>query len=165
MGIYQTKAELQEECRQRGLSACGCKDDLYKRLSGTKKEKLTRYKDFTPAIIADETIIEENIRCTEKHRAYFESRLGKNFTFRVPFQKWLKDNSGKTYLDAVHAYKDVCGKKTDIEAQFEYNAYIRAFFSGTEGLTLSDAIKCWKNKKSKVLHPIFEEGDLSVLKE
>ena len=43
------------------------------------------------------------------------------------------------------------------------NTYIKAFFSQTEGLMLSDAIKCWKYKKTITLHPIFEVDDLKVL--
>lgn len=164
MRIYQTKAELQEECRKKELSANGSKEELYDRLNGKASVQKTKGRDNTPSLITDDTIIEENIRCSEKHRAYFESRLGRSFTFKVQFQRWLKDNHGKTYLDAVHAYRDVCKAKPDAGPQFEYNAYIREFFSETEGLTLSDAIKCWKHKKKKCLHPLFEQEDLSVLK-
>ena len=82
-----------------------------------------------------------------KHREYFMSKLGKGFSFKVSFQKWLKANAGKTYLDAVNAYKDIIKVKEKIDPQFEYNAYIKAFFSSCKGYTLSDAIKCWNYKK------------------
>ncbi|WP_330370015.1 DUF6434 domain-containing protein [Butyrivibrio sp. NC2002] len=43
--------------------------------------------------------IEENIICSEVHRAFFKSKIGESFSFNVTFQKWLKANSGK--------YKDI----------------------------------------------------------
>ncbi len=38
--------------------------------------------------------------------------------------------------------------KTQIDKQFEYNTYIRAFFADNRGKTLEDAIKCWKYKNN-----------------
>lgn len=163
MEKYQTKAELQKECKKRGISANGSKEELYNRINGKEEVRKTKVRDNSPSVITDDTIIEENIRCSEKHRAYFISKLGKAFTFKVSFQKWLKQNHGKTYLDAVQAYREVCKIKPDVDSQFEYNTYIKAFFSQTEGLMLSDAMKCWKYKKTITLHPIFEVDDLKVL--
>ena len=162
--MYKTKEELKEECRTLGLPVSGSKEDLIKRLTAGNVEVKTRVKGNIPSVIADDTLIEENIVCSQKHREYFESKLGKSFSFKVSFQKWLKENNGKTYLDAVNAYKDVIKVKQTIDPQFEYNAYIKAFFSNNKGYTLSDAIKCWNYKKTKVLHPVFDISDLEVLK-
>lgn len=38
-------------------------------------------------------------------RAFFEQYLGKGFRFKVAFQRWMRENAGKTYGDAVEAYK------------------------------------------------------------
>ena len=103
MEKYQTKAELQKECKKRGISANGSKEELYNRINGKEEVRKTKVRDNSPSVITDDTIIEENIRCSENHRAYFISKLGKGFTFKVSFQKWLKQNHGKTYLDAVQA--------------------------------------------------------------
>ena len=54
-------------------------------------------------------------------------------------------------------------EKQEIDPQFEYNAYVKAFFSTCKGYNLNDAIRCWNYKKAKALHPIFEESDLEVL--
>ena len=162
--MYKTKDELKEECRSLGLPVSGSKEDLIIRLATLSIDaKKSRKANNIPSEITDNTLIEENIICSQKHREYFVSKLGKSFSFKVSFQRWLKENSGKTYLDAVNAYKSVIKVKQVIEPQFEYNAYIKAFFSKCNGYTLKDAIKCWNYKKTKVLHPVFEESDLKVL--
>ena len=67
------------------------------------------------------------------------------------FQKWLKENTGKTYREAIAAYSRILEQKkkgtTTIDRQFEYNTYVRDFFADNKGKSLEDAIKCWKYKK------------------
>ena len=94
--------------------------------------------------ITEETIIERDIVCSEKHRAFFSEKIGKSFSFNVPFRKWLKANAGKTYGDATRAYYRILEEKkltkTEIGGQFEYNRYIRDFFADNPGKNLHDAI-------------------------
>ena len=114
--MYKTKEELKKECRALGLPVSGSKEDLIYRLkTGEPTTIKTRVKSNTPTVITDETLIEENIVCSQKHREYFVSKLGNGFSFKVSFQKWLKANAGKTYLDAVNAYKDVIKVKEKID--------------------------------------------------
>ncbi len=44
-------------------------------------------------VIAENTVIEPNVVCSEKHRAFFIEKIGKSFSFNVLFQKWLKSNA------------------------------------------------------------------------
>ncbi len=85
------------------------------------------------------------------------------------FQKWLKENAGKTYRDAIDAYYQILENKkkgrTKIDRQFEYNTYIRDFFEDNKGKTLEDAIKCWKYKKELKGHNRYEKTDLTALKQ
>ena len=53
--------------------------------------------------------------------------------------------------------------KSSIDGQFEYNTYIRDFFEDNKGLSLDDAIKCWKYKKSLPGSNKYEPSDLSIL--
>lgn len=103
----------------------------------------------------------------EKHRAFFKQVIGKSFSFNVLFQKWLKQNTGKTYSDAINAYYQIIEEKkrakTTIGKQFEYNTYIRDFYADNSGKTLEDAIKCWKYKKQLHGHNKYEKSDLIVL--
>ena len=84
---------------------------------------------------------------------FFRERIGKTFSFNVLIQKWLKNNAGKTYADAISAYYDILKNKKKnksvIKKQFEYNTYIRDFFEDNKGKKLEDAISCWNYKKNK----------------
>ena len=171
--FYYLKEELVVFCRKNGLPTSGGKIELTERiahfldtgevLSVSRKRKSV----INIATITEETIIESNFVCSETHRAFFKEKIGKTFSFNVVFQKWLKNNSGKTYKEAIHAYykilEDKKKGKTTIDKQFEYNTYIRDFFADNENKTLEHAIKCWKYKKSMKGHNRYEESDLIVL--
>ena len=168
---YWLKDELVEFLRENGLPVTGGKTELTDRIAdfldtgnvnAPKRTRRTSKKsagDITP-----DTVIEENFVCYEKHRAFFKTQLGESFTFNVKFQKWLKSNAGKTYRDAVEAYKEIKkdkgGRKT-IDSQFEYNTYIRDFFEHNPGHPLEEAIRCWKYKKSQPGSHKYEDSDLT----
>ena len=117
--------------------------------------------------LTEDAVIEPNIVCSEKHRAFFSEKIGKSFSFNVPFQKWLKANAGKTYGDAIRAYYRILEEKkqckTEIGRQFEYNTYIRDFFADNPGKSLHDAIVCWNYKKGLPGHHRYEQSDLRAL--
>lgn len=172
---YYLKEELVQFCRDNGLPASGGKQELTERIAGfldtgkikeTSSRSPVRSGKRITEITAD-SIIEENIVCSEIHRAFFKSEIGESFSFNVAFQKWLKANAGKTYSDAVDAYYEIKRNKDKgpkvIGKQFEYNTYIRDFFEDNKGASLDDAIRCWKYKKSLKGHNKYERSDLEVL--
>ncbi|MGN0537757.1 MAG: DUF6434 domain-containing protein [Acutalibacteraceae bacterium] len=172
--FYYLKEELVDFCRKNGLPTVGGKVELTDRIShfldtdeilspkSTYKKKETQIEN-----IDEDTKIEENFVCSEKHRAFFKKHIGNSFSFNVLFQKWLKNNAGKTYKEAIIAYyqilEDKKKGKTSIGQQFEYNTYIRDFFEDNQGKTLDDAIKCWKYKKQLRGHNRYERSDLIIL--
>lgn len=172
--FYYLKEELVAFCREYNLPVKGGKIELTNRIahfldtgeiiesSSPNKKRIDIGK------ITDDTVIEENIVCSEKHRAFFIERIGNSFSFNVLFQKWLKSNAGKTYGDAINAYYDIIKEKkkgrSRIDKQFEYNTYIRDFFEDNKDHSLSEAIICWKYKKSLPGHNRYERSDLRVLK-
>lgn len=172
---YYLKEELVQFCRDNGLPASGGKQELTERIAtfldtGKIKETSSRSpvrsgKKITE--ITADSIIEENIVCSEVHRAFFKSEIGESFSFNVAFQRWLKANAGKTYSDAVDAYYEIKRNKDKgpkiIGKQFEYNTYIRDFFEDNKGASLDDAIRCWKYKKSLKGHNKYERSDLEIL--
>ena len=170
---YYLKEELVDFCRQKGLQTSGSKQELTERIAcflETGKRTKTNPKPKSTVNIGDiteDTLIEPNIVCSEKHRAFFKEQIGKTFSFNVAFQKWLKSNSGKTYADAIQAYYAILEEKkkgkTVIDKQFEYNTYIRDFFADNQGMSLENAIKCWKYKKSLKGHNRYEKTDLIAL--
>lgn len=172
---YYLKEELVRFCRANCLPASGSKAELTERIAyylKTGKVLSPVQKRKTSAVteaITESTLIEENIVCSEKHRAFFKEKIGKSFSFNMQFQKWLKGNAGKTYADAITAYHQIMEQKktakTTIDKQFEYNTYIRDFFADNQGRNLDDAIRCWKYKKSLSGHNLYERSDLTALNE
>ncbi len=171
--FYYLKQELANFCKQKRLPTSGNKQVLTDRiayfLDTGKSIKLstTKEKSINVGIITESTIIEQNIICSQKHRAFFNEKIGKSFSFNVLFQKWLKANAGKTYGDAIKAYyqilKEKKQRKNKIDRQFEYNAYIRDFFINNPGKSLHDAIICWNYKKTLPGDHCYNQSDLSVL--
>lgn len=171
--FYYLKEELVDFCRENNLPVSGGKTELTDRiayfldtgkiLENSVKRKTTK----NVGLITENTIIEPDIVCSEKHRAFFKEKVGKRFSFTVLFQKWLKGNAGKTYGDAVTAYYQILEEKkkgkTTIDKQFEYNTYIRDFFVDNPGSSLEEAITCWKYKKSLQGHNRYEQSDLVAL--
>lgn len=171
--FYYLKEELVAFCKHEDIQATGSKDELTnriahflktgKRLKADKKRKIKN--EISSLLLEDK--IEENFVCSEVHRAFFKENIGNTFSFNVKFQQWLKQNSGKTYKDAIDAYykiiEDKKQNKTTIDKQFEYNTYIRDFFDDNKGASLKDAIKCWKYKKSLAGHNRYEKEDLRTL--
>lgn len=172
--FYYLKQELVDFCRANGLPVSGDKIELTDRVAhflstGKTLPHVPKRKSPPPSDpITDDSVIEDNIVFSEKHRAFFVEKIGKTFSFNVPFQHWLKSNAGKTYADAVGAYYRVLEEKkhskTAIGKQFEYNTYIRDFFADNRGKTLADAIVCWRYKKSLPGNNRYDSTDLIALK-
>lgn len=171
--FYYLKEELVDFCRKNGLPASGGKIEIADRIAhfldtGKVLSSPTAKKQtIVSRSIDEQTEIEPNFVCSERHRAFFKAHIGSGFSFNVAFQKWLKSNAGKTYGEAIAAYhqilKDKKKEKTTIDKQFEYNTYIRDFFADNKGKSLEDAIMCWKYKKQLKGHNRYERSDLTAL--
>lgn len=172
---YYLKEELVKFCRENGLPVSGSKTVLTERVAYFLETGRILPGTAEPAAkksgiifeISLESVIEPGFVCSEKHRKFFKEHIGSSFSFNVPFQQWLKVNSGKTYRDAVNAYYELRknrkkGKST-INKQFEYNTYIRDFFAENPGKSLADAIRCWKYKKNLPGSHKYEKSDLLIL--
>lgn len=178
--FYYLKEELVDFCRKNGLPVSGGKIEITDRIAHflntgevlaalptRKKSALGKAAVVSPEICED-TKIAPNFVCSEQHRAFFKEHIGNSFSFNVAFQKWLKNNAGKTFGDAIIAYDQILEEKkkgkTKIDKQFEYNTYIRDFFADNPGKSLEKAIRCWKYKKQLQGHNRYESTDLAALK-
>lgn len=171
--FYYLKQELIDFCLENRLPASGSKAELTDRIAyfldtgSVLKPTAERKTAVSIGTLTEDTVIEPNIVCSEKHRAFFSEKIGKSFSFNVLFQKWLKANTGKTYGDAIRAYYRILEEKkqtkTEIGGQFEYNTYIRDFFADNPGKNLHDAIVCWNYKKGLPGHHRYEQSDLCAL--
>jgi hypothetical protein len=174
--FYYLKEELVNFCKDNGLPTSGGKIEITDRIAHyldtgevLPVSATRRAKSAITEIIKEESEIERGFVCSEKHRTFFKERIGQSFSFNVTFQKWLKENAGKTYSQAIGAYHQILKEKkkskTTIDKQFEYNTYIRDFFEDNRGSQLEAAIKCWKYKKALQGHNRYEKADLIVLEE
>lgn len=172
--FYYLKEELIDFCKKNDLPVSGGKVELTDRiayfLDSGEILFTPKIKKKAPIIISDineDTEIEANFVCSQQHRAFFKEHIGSSFSFNVAFQKWLKNNTGKTYKEAIIAYKQIVKDKkngiTKIDKQFEYNTYIRDFFADNQDRSLKEAIKCWKYKKQLQGHNRYERIDLVAI--
>jgi len=187
---YFLKEELVRFCREKGLPTGGSKSELTERaarfLSGSAvvendddfaepevslgREKVRRRVANSNEVLSEESVIEEGFICSERHRAFFQEKIGAGFRFVVPFQRWLKANAGRTYGEAIEAYREIMRKKSrgdvteEIGPQFEYNRYVRDFFADNRGqYELQEAVMCWKYKRDLPGHNRYERADLKAL--
>lgn len=171
--FYYLKAELVDFCRKNTLPTSGGKLEITDRIAyflDTGKilpASSAKKKAIAISGIQEDTRIEPNFVCSEKHRVFFKEHIGGSFSFNVAFQKWLKGNAGKTYKEAITAYYQILEEKkmgkTKIDKQFQYNTYIRDFFADNQGKSLEEAIKCWKYKKHLQGHNRYERPDLIAI--
>ena len=171
--FYYLKKELVDFCKKNNLPTSGGKLEITDRIAyflDTGKVlsvPIVKKRSTTVSDIYEDTKIEVDFVCTEHHRSFFKKSIGNSFSFNVAFQKWLKNNAGKSYKEAISAYyqilEDKKKKKTKIDSQFEYNTYIRDFYYDNQGKSLKEAINCWKYKKSLQGHNRYEKSDLVAL--
>lgn len=185
--FYYLKKELIEFCKFENLKSSGNKEQLEKRIiyylkTGKKLNETSsvcvagkKLNETSSACGVDKHLnkislnskLGKNFTCSQDVRKFFKKEIGNNFTFKVPFLKWLKSHPDNTYSDAINEFYKIQSElksgKTKIDKQFQYNSYIRDFFKNNKGKSLNDAIKCWKFKKSLKGHNKYENSDLIVL--
>lgn len=148
--FYYLKEELVSFCKENGIPISGGKIEIADRIAyflDTGKvlsAPRARKKATAISTISEDTKIEANFVCSEKHRAFFREHIGSGFSFNVAFQKWLKNNTGKTYREALAAYYQILEDKK-------------------KGKSLEEAIKCWKYKKQLQGHNRYERTDLIAI--
>ena len=100
--FYYLKQELTDFCKENGLPASGSKAELTDRIAyfldtgNVLKFSAERKTAVNIGTLTEGTVIEPNIVCSEKHRAFFREKIGKSFFFNVPFQKCINTYTIKT---------------------------------------------------------------------
>lgn len=163
MDFYWLKEELQSFCRDNGISASGSKIEISDRIETflrtgkikkPQRNSKTNTKPRTNSELSLDTVITENHRCSQDVRAFFKEVIP-NFHFSTYIQNYIKNNIGKTYRDVVDAWYEEEKRKKDpshqkkIPPQFEYNQFIRDFFSDSKnkGKSRAAAIEAWHKIK------------------
>jgi hypothetical protein len=187
--FYYLKEELLAFCRTNGLGTSGSKTDLTSRVESflrtgrvpegatTAADAPARRRTTPPAAVAQEepaldAQLGPNFKCTEERRSFFESQVGRRFHFSVKLQRYLRSNPKATYADAIAEWRRLDAARSgpaqdtetdQIDPQFEYNRYIRAFFADNPGLKLNDAIACWRFRRGLPGERTYTRADLSTL--
>ncbi len=176
---YWLKEELSSFCKTHNISRSGNKADLTDKVyhflkTGKVSITITSLKTKKSMVpntkLSIDAKIPEGYRNDENHRSFFKQEIGDHFKFNVPFMNWMKQNSGRTYEDAIAQWQKIIeekknGKKRTISGQFEYNEYTRDFFLANPKALREDAIKCWKYKKSLPGQNSYEDSDLNIINE
>jgi len=176
LDYYWLKEELIDFCKLNNLPRGGMKKELTDRIAHylktgevlNIKRKKTIGNSIAPSLLSLDSVIQIGYKNDENHREFFKLIIGSHFKFNVTFMNWMKNNSGKTYQEAVNEWLRIQedkrdGKKLEISSQFEYNQYTRDFFKANPQLSREEAIKCWKSKKSLSGTNKYEDKDLGIL--
>ena len=184
LDFYWLKEELQNFCREIGMSASGSKIEITERivhhlktghrLRVSRPPSTPKRPSYYPVTSSSgmtlETIIEPGFKCTQEHREFFKSVIGPKFHFSVELQNFIKEHVGKTYEDVVDQYYKIQedkknGVRTTISKQFEYNTFIRDYYDdqNNKGKSLKEAISAWKEVRSQrgdnIYRPENKVGD------
>ena len=166
LNFYWLKKELSDFCTTYSLATNGTKEELIERIKiflttgNTTSIKIkfnTSIRDSDNAITVDTKVV--NYRNDAATRKFFVEQIGSSFHFNSYLRQFTSDLfKGKedlTYGDLVEGCKksETIKKdpnyKTKIGKQFEYNQFIRDFFSNEKGKTRREAIDAWKFIKNQ----------------
>lgn len=177
---YWYKTELTTFCRDNGLKTNGRKLELKSRIehflkTGKVESKNTNKDGKTnksiqkiPENIND--VIPDNYTSSQLFREYFKTIIGKQFHFTAYMMKYINDHPGITFREYANEWlaenkrRKNKNYKPKIMKSCEYNQYIRDFFENNSKYSLTDAIKCWKKRKSLQGHNKYTKEDLQFLK-
>jgi hypothetical protein len=177
--FYWLKQELIDFCKTVGINPYGAKIEIADRIrqfiqagkvveNESNKNKRTSNFDWDKEVLTRATIIQDNYKNGENVRNFFVQEIGTHFSFNIIFMKWMKENIGKTLEDAIIEWNRINELKKDknyvseIDSQFEYNRYMRAFLNDNPHLSSKDAMKYWKLKRAKRGTNEYEKSDLDL---
>lgn len=162
---YWTKAELEAECRRRGLKIAGAKFTQLDRIAhfldtggrqwpSDRKPRAASKFDWHSEALTPETLITDSYRNSQNVRRYFKSQLGEQFKFNIAFMAWIKENVGKTLADAVTEYNrqtaaaKAPGAQSKIAHHNQFNQYTRDFLADNPDMGLDEVRHFWSLKRS-----------------
>lgn len=175
--FYWLKQELVAFCKSVGISTSGSKLELSDRIrhfistgevqhiQKNQTQKKSTF-DWRTETLTRATLITDNYANGEHVRRFFMHEIGPHFSFNVVFMKWIKEHVGHTLGDAIcewqriHALKKDKNYVRDIDPQFEYNRYMRAFLNDNPDLSSKDAVKYWMLKRSRRGSNEYDRSDL-----
>ncbi|MEO1289233.1 MAG: DUF6434 domain-containing protein [Chloroflexota bacterium] len=178
---YWLKEELVAYCREHKIPYSAGKFELIERIAyhmdtgeipKPKRKKVTSKFDWHSETLTLETVITDSYKNTQNMRRFMQAQVGDGFTFKTPFMRWMKANTGKTLQDAVdywHHFQEeqqADDFQSDIAHHNQFNQYYRDFFEDNPDLTTKEARRCWEYKRSLPMEDgrhRYEKSDLVAL--
>ncbi len=126
--------------------------------------------DWHKSELSRKTLITDNYKNTRNVRTFFSQEVGPHFKMNVAWLNWMRSHVGYTLGDAIRAWEEtVRDKKAQrgknvIPPQFEYNRYMRDFFTDNPGVGRAKAIHCWKMKRDTPGIKSYERSDRQWIK-
>ena len=177
--FYWLREELIAYCKSFGIPTSGGKIEIADRIRlyistgeiikiKTKSIDIKSSFNWNTENITRKTIITDSYKNGENVRSFFIQEIGSHFAFNVIFMKWIRENTGKTLGDAVLEWNKINDLKkaknyvSEIDPQFEYNRYMRAFLTDNPNLSSKDAMNYWKLKRTRRGTNEYERTDLEL---
>lgn len=161
---YWRKDELTGFARSLGLRTTGSKETVAARVAAALDGVAFREPERTPnrasrhvGPLDGSTLMSPGQRCTRSVRDWFERQVGSSFVFDVEMRSFFRRADGtQTFQDALDHYRATrnAGRR-DIDAQFEYNRFTRAWYESNPAGSREDCIQAWKAYRSQ---PVDRRG-------
>ena len=167
---YWLKVELQDFCRQHGLSTMGGKQEIAARIevflqtgdklvpaaSPASSPEARRFNAAAATSFTMQTRCPAGFKCTQEVRRFFVAHLGEKFRFTVTLQQHIRDNPGITFQAIADEWlrqeqRRKKGWKPEIASQFELNRFTRDFFADprNKGKSRQDCLDEWKRARAR----------------
>ena len=155
---YWLKEELAEFARALGIRTTGGKTLLTERISA----KLAGHPFVEPAAatggrskqlsgdLTGSTLVPAGQRSSQAVRAWMTAQVGDGFHFDAEMRAFFADSDGTRTLDeaVAHWYATRRQDAREIDAQFEYNRFTRAWHAQHPGGSRRDLLAAWAQYRS-----------------
>jgi hypothetical protein len=154
---YWLKRELQEFARLLGVSSAGGKQQIADRIAARLSDdpipaqiRRGRAGPQLAGVLTLETVVPDGQRLTAHLRAFMARECGPGFRFDRSMRAFFADPRGRTLSDAVACWRESRDDPpAEIEPQFEYNAFARAWRLAHPGGSHAEMVAGWAAHKAK----------------
>lgn len=162
---YWLKDELTDFARVLGIRATGGKELLTARIAARLEgRELAEPAPRTrgggrqlAGVLTASTVIPQGQRCSQVVRAWMREQVGAGFHFDAEMRAFFAGSDGtRTMQDALdhwHTTRDHAGR--DIDAQFEYNRFTRAWNEAHPEGSREQLLVAWQDYRNR---PVDERG-------
>lgn len=162
---YWLKDELAAFARERGLRATGSKDQLTARIAASLGGRVFVEPAARPrpsgrqlsGPLTAGTVIPAGQRSSQVVRAWLTEQIGTGFHFDAAMRDFFVCSDGtKTMQDALdHWHATRSGGVRDIDGQFEFNRFTRAWHRAHPDGARDELLAAWRDYRDR---PVDERG-------